>query len=210
MLGELYWSFTSQSLYKVSTDTQAQAELVKLTSKQKALLQCLIDAYPKVIDKNDIIEAIWGSHAISPESLPQLINRTRIAIGDSDKSVIINHPGTGYSIVIDDNRPELEARPALQVCATEPDAPAPAPKYNVQSPKTHTAAIFTIAAVLIGITLFNGYSLASAIWYKNVFHSFFNAVPYQKIEKNDNTNELRVILDDRTCTYNKTNKILFC
>ncbi|WDZ73468.1 winged helix-turn-helix domain-containing protein [Vibrio harveyi] len=69
-----------------------ELDALKLTNKQKALLNCLVDAYPNTISNKEIIQQVWGYEHISQESLPQLINRTRRTLEDNEKTILVNTP----------------------------------------------------------------------------------------------------------------------
>lgn len=99
VLGKFTWDRTTHYLLPslLSGKTEEQ-DTVKLTNKQKALLNCLVDANPNTISNKEIIQQVWGYEHISQESLPQLINRTRRTLEDNDKSILINVPGVGYSL----------------------------------------------------------------------------------------------------------------
>jgi DNA-binding winged helix-turn-helix (wHTH) protein len=90
VLGKFTWDRTTHNLQPslLSGRTKEQGT-VKLTNKQKALLNCLVDAHPSTISNKAIIQQVWGYEHISQESLPQLINRTRRTLEDNEK----NHPG---------------------------------------------------------------------------------------------------------------------
>ncbi|WP_235860693.1 winged helix-turn-helix domain-containing protein [Vibrio jasicida] len=99
VLGKFTWYRTTHYLQLSPLNgTAEEQETVKLTNKQKALLNCLVDAYPNTISNKEIIQQVWGYEHISQESLPQLINRTRRTLEDYEKTILVNTPGVGYSL----------------------------------------------------------------------------------------------------------------
>ncbi len=99
VLGKFTWDRTTHYLQPSPLNgTTEEQETVKLTNKQKALLNCLVDAYPNTISNKEIIQQVWGYEHISQESLPQLINRTRRTLEDYEKTILVNTPGVGYSL----------------------------------------------------------------------------------------------------------------
>ncbi|MCV3262814.1 winged helix-turn-helix domain-containing protein [Vibrio harveyi] len=99
VLGKFTWDRTTHYLLpSLLSGKTEELDALKLTNKQKALLNCLVDAYPNTISNKEIIQQVWGYEHISQESLPQLINRTRRTLEDNEKTILVNTPGVGYSL----------------------------------------------------------------------------------------------------------------
>lgn len=71
---------------------------IPITHKQYQLLCLLINEYPSFCSKQKISETLWPGYTISPESIPQLIIKTRASLKDSNKTIIINTSGKGYKL----------------------------------------------------------------------------------------------------------------
>lgn len=74
------------------------SKISTLTKKQHQLLVLLIEKYPEHCSKELIKERLWPNYNISPESIPQLVIKTRSALNDIEKSIIINTIGEGYKL----------------------------------------------------------------------------------------------------------------
>jgi DNA-binding winged helix-turn-helix (wHTH) protein len=72
---------------------------VHLTPKAYDLLKLLLDARPRVIGKNELMERLWPDAFVVEANLPVLVGDLRTAIGDHGglASAIKTHHGVGYS-----------------------------------------------------------------------------------------------------------------
>lgn len=96
-LGQTCWVLSENKIYPLERDGSINTlREVKLTQKQWELLHCLYNPSKEPVSKEKIINTIWPSQAISPESLPQIINKTRKSIYDSEKNVIQHLRNVGY------------------------------------------------------------------------------------------------------------------
>ncbi|HDM8055093.1 winged helix-turn-helix domain-containing protein [Vibrio harveyi] len=206
VLGKFTWDRTTHYLLPslLSGKTEEQ-DTVKLTNKQKALLNCLVDAHPNTISNKEIIQQVWGYEHISQESLPQLINRTRRTLEDNDKSILINVPGVGYSLNFDVTEDEeLTSEQRIE------------PKHDVLPILGMKAAhhqnlkswriLFT--ALLI-VTMFNLWNTASALYYKHDFEKVLSAAPYPETQRSDD-GTITVTIDNHECIYHKDELLLEC
>ncbi|GAL04232.1 hypothetical protein JCM19237_2383 [Photobacterium aphoticum] len=99
IIGHFHWDQRTHSLHPLTEEKgDTGGDIKRLTNKQQALLSCLYTASPSPVPNHIIVKTVWGSGHISAESLPQLISRTRQILDDKKKSIIINHPGHGYSL----------------------------------------------------------------------------------------------------------------
>ncbi|CAH1536631.1 Pilus assembly protein [Vibrio jasicida] len=206
VLGKFTWDRTTHNLQPslLSGRTKEQGT-VKLTNKQKALLNCLVDAHPSTISNKEIIQQVWGYEHISQESLPQLINRTRRTLEDNDKKILINIPGVGYSLNFDVTEDEeLTSEQRIE------------PKHDVLPILGMKAAhhqnlkswriLFT--ALLI-VTMFNLWNTASALYYKHDFEKVLSAAPYPEAQRSDD-GTITVTIDNHECIYHKDELLLEC
>ncbi|WP_039987922.1 winged helix-turn-helix domain-containing protein [Vibrio owensii] len=206
VLGKFTWDRTTHYLLPslLSGKTEEQ-DTVKLTNKQKALLNCLVDAHPNTISNKEIIQQVWGYEHISQESLPQLINRTRRTLEDSDKSILINVPGVGYSL----NFAAAEQEELVSETPIEPKQEAivtsDARKGYHQNKKLWR---FLFAALLV-VTMFNLWNTANALYYKHDYEKVLRAAPYPETKRLDD-GTITVTIDNHECTYYKDQLLLQC
>lgn len=69
-----------------------------LSEKQATLLKLFVRNYPANTTRQEIMAELWPNGFISPESVNQIINKTRKAIRDIHKDKIVNDPGKGYRL----------------------------------------------------------------------------------------------------------------
>jgi DNA-binding winged helix-turn-helix (wHTH) protein len=75
----------------------------RLSKKAYALLMLLLGARPRVVAKQEIMDAIWPDTFVSEANIAVLIAEVREALGDAarDSTTIRSHSGVGYSFVAD-------------------------------------------------------------------------------------------------------------
>lgn len=91
----LYIVDVNTGIFYKDTDGDSSSKL--LTNKQLKFIQLLCKNKGELVDKETIIQIVWGG-ATSPESLTQIVNKLRSIFDDKDKNILINYPGKGYSI----------------------------------------------------------------------------------------------------------------
>ncbi|OLQ86841.1 hypothetical protein BIY21_17740 [Vibrio ponticus] len=176
---------------------------------------CLLDASPKTLSKEDIIEKVWDSRHISPESLPQLIIRTRQALGDSKKTVLINEPGIGYKLNFstrgkqsrDDNSAVGVTTPISSHLQTSHLSKNAVLTPEQSTRKLNFVKLLVIAILLIAV-IFQCLYLLSAVRYKNEFKSIGHNTPYPFVQTKDE--QTIVTIDNYECIYQKDRKLLSC
>lgn len=189
VLGNYLWDRTTHYLQPSPLNGKAEEqEAVKLTNKQKALLNCLVDAYPNTISNKEIIQQVWGYEHISQESLPQLINRTRRTLEDNEKTILVNTPGVGYS---------LNFKFAPEECALKSTSTQNAKLWN---------ALFI---VMLFVTLFNLYETTKALYFKHDFEQVLRAKVYPEIKRSDDGKTV-VTINNHECIYHKDQLLLQC
>lgn len=196
VLGNYLWDRTTHYLQPSPLNGKAEEqETVKLTNKQKALLNCLVDAYPNTISNKEIIQQVWGYEHISQESLPQLINRTRRTLEDNEKTILVNTPGVGYSLNFTFAPEEPITKP--EECALKSTSKQNAKLWN---------ALFI---VMLLVTLFNLYETTKALYYKHDFEQVLRAKAYPEMNRSkDGT--ITLTIDNHECIYHKDELLLKC
>ncbi|MHA2762580.1 winged helix-turn-helix domain-containing protein [Vibrio harveyi] len=196
VLGKFTWDRTTHYLLPslLSSKTE-ELDALKLTNKQKALLNCLVDAYPNTISNKEIIQQVWGYEHISQESLPQLINRTRRTLEDNEKTILVNTPGVGYSLNFTFAPEEPITKP--EECALKSTSKQNAKLWN---------ALFI---VMLLVTLFNLYETTKALYYKHDFEQVLRAKAYPEMNRSkDGT--ITLTIDNHECIYHKDELLLKC
>ncbi|MET2946951.1 winged helix-turn-helix domain-containing protein [Vibrio owensii] len=204
VLGKFTWDRTTHYLQPslLSGKTEEQ-DTVKLTNKQKALLNCLVDAHPNTISNKEIIQQVWGYEHISQESLPQLINRTRRTLEDNDKSILINVPGVGYSL----NFTAAEQEKLVSEALIEPKQET-LPMSVIKTGQSQGLWCLLLAALLV-LTVFNFYETAKALYYKHDFEQVLRAKAYPEIKRSDDGKTI-VTINNHECIYHKDQLLLQC
>ncbi|WP_434527492.1 winged helix-turn-helix domain-containing protein [Vibrio sp. K4] len=200
VLGNYLWDRTTHYLQPSPLNGKAEEqEAVKLTNKQKALLNCLVDAYPNTISNKEIIQQVWGYEHISQESLPQLINRTRRTLEDNEKTILVNTPGVGYSLNFKfaPEEPVLKPMTKPEQCALKSTSKQNAKLWN---------ALFI---VMLFVTLFNLYETTKALYFKHDFEQVLRAKVYPEIKRSDDGKTV-VTINNHECIYHKDQLLLQC
>ncbi|MHA2766346.1 winged helix-turn-helix domain-containing protein [Vibrio harveyi] len=196
VLGKFTWDRTTHYLLpSLLSGKTEELDALKLTNKQKALLNCLVDAYPNTISNKEIIQQVWGYEHISQESLPQLINRTRRTLEDNEKTILVNTPGVGYSLNFTFAPKEPITKP--EECALKSTSKQNAKLWN---------ALFI---VMLLVTLFNLYETTKALYYKHDFEQVLRAKAYPEMNRSkDGT--ITLTIDNHECIYHKDELLLKC
>lgn len=203
IIGGFTWDVESRKLERIQNDTTGyNSKEVTLTPKQFRLLHCLYHAHPSVLQRDEIVDFVWESKPTSPESLPQLINRTRIALGDTNKDILVNEPGVGYSL-------------NFELLTKQQTAESKTAKERSEKPigcieaKPRDVKTMLIMPILVVLTLCNLGSAIEASYYKHQFMSAFFAKPYPNAKQIDNNN-ISIVIDNNECNYTKNTQLLKC
>lgn len=205
LVGEFQWDVKSRFLYRTNNDTNdLEKKPLTLTPKQHRLLLSLYNAHPKVLRRHEIINYVWESKPTSPESLPQLVNRTRIVLEDNNKDILVNEPGVGYSLnfTLQDEQQEVEDKVAFEN-SEKPKA------INYVEAKPVDLKLKLIVPVLIVLTMFNLGSAIEASYYSHQFMSAFFSTPYPNVKQIDENN-VSLVIDNNECHYTKNTQLLRC
>lgn len=151
------YRFDSFLLDTETGQLQRAGESVALRRQTFRLLQRLIEAAPALLDRDTLLDEVWGRSALSPNVVPQAISELRQVLGDSAQSprFIETRHRLGYRFIAavsteaqapDESHPVLAAAP--QASATEPAAPAPAAARGRALPLRATWIAALVAALL--------------------------------------------------------------
>jgi DNA-binding winged helix-turn-helix (wHTH) protein len=89
------YAFGDCRLDTISRDLTRNGQPVHLTPKAFDLLKLLIEARPRVITKNELMERLWPDAFVVEANVPVLVGDLRTAIGEH--GAIKTHHGVGYS-----------------------------------------------------------------------------------------------------------------
>ncbi|MBE1274314.1 winged helix-turn-helix domain-containing protein [Enterovibrio baiacu] len=230
ILGKFRWERNTHALVPLSDSANSDGTssgIKRLTRKQQDLLCCLTDAYPNAASKQDIVMNVWGNEFISAESLPQLINRTRAALNDKNKSIIVNIPGVGYALTASkaENLRSIsssETAEAIEVEKTEEDVNTPAvevqeshePLAETTSPawwleNAHKLRLTAITALLC-FTVINILSFYQAYTLKHDYITTRFSVQFSGIEDTANESKKKVTINNLVCFYERESHELDC
>ena len=200
VLGKFTWDRTTHYLQPSPLNGKAEEqETVKLTNKQKALLNCLVDSHPSTISNKEIIQQVWGYEHISQESLPQLINRTRRTLEDNEKTILVNTPGVGYSLSFEFAPDEPVSQPM-----TKPE------EHELKPVSKQNAKLWNaLFIVMLLVTLFNLYETTKALYYKHDFEQVRKAKAYPEMKRSDDGKTI-VTINSHECIYHKDQLLLQC
>lgn len=82
---------------------------IALRPRSFALLQVLVERAPDLVGRDQLIDAVWGHDALSPNVLPQTISEIRQALGDSAQAprLIGTQHRRGYRLLVPVRRSEV-------------------------------------------------------------------------------------------------------
>ncbi|ROV57662.1 winged helix family transcriptional regulator [Vibrio ponticus] len=197
ILGDLIWEVESKELKKVVGDTVNEVAVV-LTPKQYQLLKCLYDAHPNVLTKEQIVDEVWSNTFTSSESLPQLIIRTRQAIGDSTKQILVNQTGIGYSLNF-----KLPVDDKVDSALSEHDS-AKIPN----SKQAFGLWQFLVILMCLG-TAYHAFEVGKSFYYASVFKRVHHTNPYPNV-LSISDGKVDVLIGKTKCVYEKKKLLLDC
>lgn len=105
------YSFADCRLDTTSREFSRNGDAVHLSPKAYELLRLLIEHRPRVMGKQELMEALWPGTFVVEANLPVLIGELRDALGEKTKGgAIKTHHGIGYSFAVEVH--ERRSRPA--------------------------------------------------------------------------------------------------
>jgi TolB-like protein len=97
---------SSETLYLRNGD------IVPLRPQAFAVLRHLIENANRLVTKSELTEAVWGSAAVTDDSLVQCIHDIRRAIGDESSAVLKTVSRRGYLLLLPEERPTISPHSA--------------------------------------------------------------------------------------------------
>ena len=127
---------------------------IALRPQAFSLLRLLIERAPELLSRDEILDQVWGRHALSVNSLPQVIGEIRGALGESaaQPRFIVTKHRRGYQFVGEVERRDAPGD-AGDVPATDPQpdrVPDPTPWWR-------PAALAALAVAAIAAALWFGF-----------------------------------------------------
>lgn len=107
--------FADCQLDTTSRDFSRNGDAIHLSPKAYELLRLLIEHRPRVMSKQELMEALWPGTFVVEANLPVLIGELRDALGEKTKGgAIKTHHGIGYSFAteVQERRTGSGSRPA--------------------------------------------------------------------------------------------------
>ncbi|MGF1688552.1 helix-turn-helix domain-containing protein [Photobacterium japonica] len=208
IVGAFSWNVDTRNLQRI-TDTASsdQKQSVMLTPKQYQLLRCLVDAFPQTLQKEHIIEKVWGTKHISAESLPQLINRTRQVLEDNEKQILVNVPGVGYSL-------QFKVTPVTDKKTDDIENLKKVQKVQINQPLNKRKILIERLSILFivfltALSIWNMKEFILAVHYKQVMQEIQHAKPYPDRQPIDET-KISITIDNHKCIYDNAKFLLKC
>lgn len=103
-LGDILFSPTSGVIKKNNV-------LYKLRAKECSLLNTLIDQFPEILSRNDIVEKLYSNTYATDATINQLVKRLRQSLDDDKRSLIRTIPKQGYQLAIAPINLKIETSP---------------------------------------------------------------------------------------------------
>ena len=135
--------------------------VVPLTPKAFEILAALIDARGRVVDKDELLQRVWGDVAVEDATLARHISTLRRALDERPNQhlYVVTVPGRGYEFVASIADAEEPALPAasspVAVPVPPPAAPPVARRHPPISPAVVIAATLALTAALAALYLFD-------------------------------------------------------
>ena len=72
---------------------------IELRPKSLAVLHYLVAHPQRLVEKDELLAAVWGKVVVTEDSLVQCVREIRQALGDADQRIIRTIPRSGYMFV---------------------------------------------------------------------------------------------------------------
>src|SRR3954464_191087 len=129
-------------------------EQVPLTPKAFSILLILLERRGGVVEKEELIQAVWPDTFVTEANLTQNISSLRKALGEraNDHRYVVTVPGRGYSFVAEVLEIPRESTgeftiPAAALTA-DPPPPPPSPPAPIPAVSTATVTVPALAPVV--------------------------------------------------------------
>lgn len=132
-------------------------EQVPLTPKAFSILMVLLERRGQVVEKEELIQAVWPDTYVTEANLTQNVSSLRKALGEraNEHRYVVTVPGRGYSFVADVIEIPRESTGELLIsslgtpaAATEPGPPAPTLEAQAHLDDTTLFGMTTVVPVM--------------------------------------------------------------
>jgi TolB-like protein/DNA-binding winged helix-turn-helix (wHTH) protein len=124
----------------------------RLRPKSHAVLRYLVEHPGRLVSKQELLDAVWGSAIVTEDSLTQCVIEIRRAMGDAEQRLLRTVPRQGFML---DTVVTITTTPGQLSATQEPAEPgsrtAPSAALPALRPRT-------IATVLLGLSLLAGFT----------------------------------------------------
>ena len=112
--------------------------IVKLRKQSFDVLRYLVEHHGRIVEKGELLEEVWGSKAVTDDSLTHCLIDIRKAIGDSTREMIRTVPRRGFVF-------EMPVQPVANLASSA----------HQQRYRNTVAAVLAVLLILGGTSLFN-------------------------------------------------------
>ncbi|MGR5209805.1 winged helix-turn-helix domain-containing protein [Vibrio rotiferianus] len=112
-IGDILFSPTSGVIKKNNT-------LYKLRAKECSLLETLIEQFPEILSRNDIVERLYANTYATDATINQLVKRLRQSLDDDKRSLIRTIPKQGYQLAIAPINVKNDLSPSPSIAQIQP------------------------------------------------------------------------------------------
>lgn len=121
---------------------------VELRPKSFDVLSYLLHHAGRVVDKEEMIKAVWPGVTVTEESLTQCISEVRRALGDESRRIIKTVPKRGYLFDMLISAPDIPLRGPAVTALDSPDRVPPAVQSVVEDIAVVERKVATLCAYL--------------------------------------------------------------
>jgi DNA-binding winged helix-turn-helix (wHTH) protein/tetratricopeptide (TPR) repeat protein/TolB-like protein len=115
------------------------SEQVPLTPKAFSILLILLEKRGDVVEKEELIQAVWPDTYVTEANLTQNVSSLRKALGEraNDHRFVVTVPGRGYSFVAEVVEVPRESTGEFLIASLLPPAPPPVEPASLPEPAAH-------------------------------------------------------------------------
>ena len=118
-----------------------------LRPKAFALLRHMVEHAGRLVDRDELMQAVWPGVFVSDDSIAQCVKEIRRALGDHEQRILRTLPRRGYLLAV----------PVSRVDAAHPGAPMAAPAAELPRPATDRPMLVVLPFENIGGSPDQGY-----------------------------------------------------
>ena len=119
---------------------------IALRPKAFALLRQMVENAGRLINKDEIMAAVWPGVVVTEDSITQVIKEIRRALGDDEQRLLRTVPRRGFLFAAEVSRTDDQA--TLVVLPSAPERPAAPPDDAGAAPHPHSPASRPMVVVL--------------------------------------------------------------